>query len=134
MTITNQKNALQADWAREKFPAEVCVVTGQGMASREATQGLEARYILGMRLGGNKEVQKSPFPAWEVPGRGRKPLGEGGSPLQWQVGAEDEHRAFPQPRRPFETRPIFRVFAATIRGYIFVSLLALFLLHELKER
>ncbi len=109
-------------------------MTGRGMASRKATQGLEARYILGMRLGGNKEVQKSPFPAWEVPGRGRKPLGEGGSPLQWQVGAEDEHRAFPQPRRPFETRPIFRVFAATIRGYIFVSLLAFFLLHELKER
>jgi len=45
-------------------------VTGRGMASRKATQGLEARYILGMRLGGNKEVQKSPFPAWEVPGRG----------------------------------------------------------------
>ena len=79
-------------------------MTGRGMASRKATQGLEARYILGMRLGGNKEVQKSPFPAWEVPGRGRKPLGEGGSPLQWQVGAEDEHRAFPQPRRPCSTR------------------------------
>ena len=109
-------------------------MTGRKMASREAPQGLEARYILGMRLGGNKEVQKALFPAWEVPGRGRKPVGEGGSPLQWQVGAEGELRAFPQPRRPFETRPTFWVFAATIRGYIFVSLLALFLLHELKER
>jgi hypothetical protein len=33
-----------------------------------------------------------------------------------------------------ETRPIFHKFAATIRGHIFVSFLALVLVHELKER
>lgn len=33
-----------------------------------------------------------------------------------------------------ETRPIFHKFASTIRGHIFVSFLALLLLHELKER
>ena len=33
-----------------------------------------------------------------------------------------------------ETRPIFHKFESTIRGHIFVSFLALLLLHELKER
>ena len=33
-----------------------------------------------------------------------------------------------------ETRSIFHKFAATIRGHIFVSFLALLLVHELKER
>ncbi len=77
MTIMNQKTLYKRTGRGRSFPRRVCVVTGRGMASRKATQGLEARYILGMRLGGNKEVCSgplnldTPLRRGSVQGRGR---------------------------------------------------------------